>query len=157
MADKFRQGPVIPSVSALPTASAHAGRLLRTSAGLYWSNGSVWLGPMGPSKAPVVTDSNTTYNVDSAHDGDWRRFTSTSAKTVTVRNETSGSVHPLPSFFELHLHNTAASGNLTITGESGVVITPQSGGTLVVPPNGIATLKRELQNRIFVFGTLVPA
>lgn len=42
MSDRFLQGPVIPVVAALPAATGHSGRLLRTSSGLWWSDGAQW-------------------------------------------------------------------------------------------------------------------
>lgn len=35
-------GPIIPTVSALPSASANAGRVLAQGGALWWSDGSAW-------------------------------------------------------------------------------------------------------------------
>lgn len=43
MADRFLAGPVIPVVSALPSAAGNEGRILRTAAGTFISNGTGWV------------------------------------------------------------------------------------------------------------------
>ena len=54
MADRFLAGPVIPVVSALPSASTNNGRILRTAGGLFWSDGTDWLQIGGPLSVETV-------------------------------------------------------------------------------------------------------
>lgn len=55
MADRFLQGPVIPEVSALPAAADNEGRLLRTTAGLWWSDGADWRRVDAPGQFVPIT------------------------------------------------------------------------------------------------------
>jgi hypothetical protein len=42
----------LPQFAALPAAADYAGRMLQTSAGVFWSNGDAWTGPFGEGTAP---------------------------------------------------------------------------------------------------------
>lgn len=39
----FLQGPIIPTVSALPSAASNEGRMLRQGGKLWVSNGTTWV------------------------------------------------------------------------------------------------------------------
>jgi branched-subunit amino acid aminotransferase/4-amino-4-deoxychorismate lyase len=94
---------------------------------------------------------STNFDVDASNNFNYLWFTSTSAKTVTVRPDAD---HTLPVNYELNIRNAAAS-NLTFVQGSGVTITPPAGGTLVVPPNGTVTLKRAAVNIYHLIGQVV--
>lgn len=107
-------------------------------------------GGAAPSESLEVT--GTTYDVLDADLLKYIYFTSTSAKTVTVR---PNSAHALQTDYELNIRN-AASSDLTIVDGSGVTIVPPPGGTLVVPPHGTVTLKRVALDVFHLMGTVVP-
>lgn len=112
----------------------------------------VSLTPSTATGSPVTTVSGTSYNVDSVDNCGYKRFTSTSAKTVLVR---ANSTHALPADYELNIRNAAAS-NLTISPAGGVTVTAPYLGTLVVPPNGTVTLKRVTTDVFDLIGATVP-
>lgn len=64
MAANFGQGPVIPEVSSLPTASSHTGRLLRFSGELYASDGSRWVKTTLRKVQSVTSSATVTPNAD---------------------------------------------------------------------------------------------
>ena len=107
----------------------------------------------GAIRAPVATESGTTYDLASADEGKYIRFTNTSAKTVNVRDEVD---HALPANGEWHIRNVGAN-DLTLDEDTAVTINPPADGTLVVPPGGTVTLKRVAEDEFDLFGVTVPA
>lgn len=102
---------------------------------------------------PVRTETGTTYNVSNLDGGMYLRFTSTSAKTVTIRPYAT---HAIPTDFEQHIRNHGTS-DLTIVAGSGVTINAPADGTLVVPQYGTVTIKCVGLNTYDLFGATVAA
>lgn len=99
----------------------------------------------------VVTETTASRTLLLTDAGKYLRFTSTSAKTCTVPPQ--GSVSWADDT-EVHIRNSAAS-NLTLAPGSGVTLTAQYNGTLVIPPQGTVTLKRVASNSWDVMGVTV--
>lgn len=110
-------------------------------------------GSPGPYFAEVITVSGTSDNLDPADAGKFQRWTSGSAKTLTVQNnateaQTVGD--------EWHIRNTNAS-ILTLDEDTSVTINPPAGGTLEVPVGGTVTLKCVATDEYDLLGQTVPA
>lgn len=103
--------------------------------------------------AAVLTISDASVNLEAANANRYHRFTNTSAKTLTVR---PNSTHALPANGEWHIRNAATS-NLTLVAGSGVTLNPPSGGTLVIPNGGTVTLKRVNTDVFDILGQTVAA
>lgn len=126
---------------------------------IYW-DGSAWvdtgIGAPAPTiapPAPVDVVAGATYDVDAADQGKYLRFTSGSAKTVTVRDEAD---HALPANGEWHIRNVG-SNDLTLVEDTAVTINPPADGTLVVPSGGTVTLKRVAADEFDLIGLTVAA
>ncbi|ARK07424.1 F5/8 type C domain protein [Sphingobium phage Lacusarx] len=104
--------------------------------------------PVGSSTRAVV---ETATNLLAADAGNYLRFTAVTAKTLTVQLE---SVEPQADNSEWHIRN-AASANLTVVGASGVTINAPYNGSLIIPPQGTATLKRAAANTYDLMGQTV--
>lgn len=98
---------------------------------------------------PIETIPDTEYDLASADAGRYLRFTATTDKVVTVRPDSS---HPLAAETEWHFRNVG-TGSLTFVAGGGVTINAPAGGSLVVPPNGVATLKRAATNVFDLMGS----
>jgi hypothetical protein len=107
--------------------------------------------PGGTSLAVVVDHVGTTYTVLAADVNKYRRLTATSSKTITV-GPASGEA--LPADYEQHF-DVWGAGAATFVAGSGVSILPPSGGSLVVPQNGVVTLKRVAVNAFRLLGQTV--
>ena len=107
----------------------------------------------GLSMGPTITTSGTSYNLLNADKGKYNRFTSTSAKTLTVQPDAT---EALDQDGEWNIRNVGAN-NITITEGSGVTVNVPTGGTLVVPPGGTVTLKRVAADELDLIGTTVAA
>lgn len=92
----------------------------------------------GSGSAPLVTISGTTYTVDPDDDGAYLRFTSTSAKTVTIDPDATTA---LPANGEWTIRNHGTN-NLTISPGGGVTVNLPTGGSLTVGTGGACVLKR---------------
>jgi hypothetical protein len=101
----------------------------------------------------VVTDSGTARDVESSDSHRYIRMTSASAKTATIR---PNSTHVLPDNFETHLRCVGA-GNLTLVAGSGVTINPPAGGTLVLSAGMTVTVKKVGTDEYDLMGQTVPA
>lgn len=127
---------VSPGTSYTGTATASG-----TGIGIYTSLVSI-VAPNGGNGVtqflPIVTISDTTYDLPSNMAGRYLRFTATTDKVLNVRAD---SVHPMPAEVEWHIRNVGA-GSLTIIPGGGVTINAPAGGSLIVPSNGVVTLKR---------------
>ena len=117
-----------------PAASSILGRLAAAAA---------------PDAAPVPLDPGAAYACDAAHVGQYRVLTGAAAKTITVQE-------PLPASYEIHFDNRG-TGAATFVGGAGAVLIPSAGGSLVMPQNGVATLKRLGENEYRIVGVLEPA
>lgn len=107
------------------------------------------VGPPGTQGEPgaagvstVAAHAGTTYTVLAADVSIYRRMTASTTKTVTVGPESG---QALPANYEQHFDNDGA-GAMTFVAGSGVTIKPPAGGSLIVPQNGVVTLKRLATN-----------
>lgn len=108
---------------------------------------------LASASAPAVqAETGTAYNLLNADKGKYLRFTNASAKAVTVQEDAT---EPLDANGEWHIRNVGAA-DLTLVEDGGVVITPPSGGTLVVPQYGTVTLKRTAADAFDLMGQTVP-
>lgn len=138
----------------------HEGWLLFNQGAGYFEqfDGAVWAefetgggGTTGP--APVLAFAGTAYNLLAADQGKYLRFTNATAKTLTVRPDAT---EALPGDGEWHVRNAAAS-NITVTPGAGVTINAPAGGSLLIPQNGTATLKRVALDVFDLLGVTVSA
>lgn len=99
----------------------------------------------------LSTISGTTHNIDNAEAGQYLRFTSGSAKTVTFRDDAT---HALDDNVEFHIRNVGA--DLTLTaGTTDVVLNEPFGGTLVLSDGMTVTVKRVAADEFDVIGQTV--
>lgn len=110
-------------------------------------------GGSGGAAAPVSTISGTSHDMVAADAGTYMRFTNSSAKTLTVQDD---STEALAANSEYHGRN-AGAGDLTIVEDTSVTINPPAGGTLVIPEGGTFTLKRVAADEFDLFGVTVAA
>lgn len=126
-----------------------SGLVVNMLGGLQQWGGSAWEDLGGSAAgAPVATVSGTSHDITAAEVGSYLRFTSSSAKTCTFRPE---STEALPADGEWHVRN-AGAGDLTLTPGSGVTLNAPYSGTLVIPPQGTATVKRVAADVFDVMG-----
>lgn len=121
---------------------------------VYTYNGTDWVvAAITATAAPAetITDATTARVLVITDSGKYLRFTSTSAKALTVPPQSSVS---WVADTEVHVRNHGAS-NLTLTPGSGVGLNPPYAGTLVVPPGGTVTLKRVASDSWDVMGQTV--
>lgn len=120
---------------------------------LYARKDGAWesFTPGGGTSAAVTVVPAASYDLLASDAARYIRFTNTAAKTMTVRPQ---SVEALPDNGEWHLRN-AATGDLTVVAGAGVTINAPYGGTLVIPTNGTATLKRAAEDIFDLMGQTV--
>lgn len=106
-------------------------------------------GSSGP--AEVITESGTSADLDPADEGKYQRWTNTSAKSLTVRDEADVA---LPDGGEWHIRNVGAS-DLTLIEDTSVTIHPPADGTLVIPTGGAVTIKRAAADEFDLLGQTV--
>lgn len=119
-------------------------------------DGAVWAeletgGGGGGGVSVVTVVAGATTNLLDTQMGQYLRFTSNSAKSLTVQAEAT---LPLPVNGEWNIRNAGAS-DLTIVADTGVTISAPNGGTLVVPTGGTVTLKRAAANVFDLLGQTV--
>lgn len=136
---------------------AAASRLNFTGAGVTATDsgsGEVEIAIPGGSGggSETITEATTSANLANADAGKYQRWTATGAKTLTVQPNTTEAI---TQDAEFHLRNAAASDNLTISAGSGVTINAPSGGTLVLSPGMVATLKRVAEDEFDLIGQTV--
>lgn len=119
--------------------------------GALWAELATGGGGGGP--ATVVTISATDTDLLADHAGQYLRFTSVSAKTLTVQDNAT---EALPADCEFHIRNVGAN-DLTLIEDTAVTINPPNGGTLVIPTGGTATLKRVAEDEFDLMGQVVAA
>jgi hypothetical protein len=104
------------------------------------------------STSVVMTDADD-YTVLSAHDTRYIRLTGAGAKNIVVE---LNSTEALPDNGEWHFRNVGA-GDATFVPAGGVTINPPAGGSLVIPQDGTATLKRVAVDEFDLMGLTVAA
>jgi hypothetical protein len=106
--------------------------------------------------APAVTEtfSSPSYNLTNGDSGKYQRWTNTGAKTLTVR---PNSTHAITQDAEFYIANRGSTGALTITEGSGVTVNPPAGGTLVLDPGMVVTIKRVAEDLFDLIGQTVAA
>lgn len=108
----------------------------------------------GGAAVPVVTTvPDTSSNLLASQVGLYLRFTSSSAKSLTVQAEAT---EAMPANGEWHIRNVGAN-DLTLVEDTSVTINPPNGGTLVVPVGGTVTVKRVAEDEFDLLGQTVAA
>ncbi|MCY1544408.1 hypothetical protein D9M68_802910 [compost metagenome] len=145
---------IVGGASGAPArvAAGTAGQVLTMVAG-----SPAWAAPAGGGgggvPSPVVTVTGTTRTVGVSDAGAYLRWTSASAKTLTVAPQATAA---WADDTEIHVRNAAAS-NLTLAAGAGVTLNAPYLGTLLVPPGGAVTLKRAAADTWDVVGGTVAA
>lgn len=103
--------------------------------------------------SPVVTLSGTAYDMGDLTPGAWHVFTSGSAVTITVEDD---SVEPVPANAEYGLECRGAGG-ITLVEDSIASIIPPKGGMLVLEQADFAVLKRTAADEYKLVGSTVAA
>lgn len=119
-------------------------------------DGTVWaeLETGGGAGFSVVTPvAGTSHDLLASEAGLYLRFTSDSAKTVTVQNDAT---EPMPANGEWHIRNTGAA-DIELVEDTAVTINPPNGGTLFIPQGGTVTLKRVAVDEYDLLGQTVAA
>lgn len=101
----------------------------------------------------IVTDATTARSLDADDMGKYLRFTSASAKALTVQDNADEAI---TTGAEVHGRN-AGAGDLTITEDTSVTVNAPAGGTLVIPEGGTFTLKKVATDEWDLFGVTVAA
>lgn len=120
-------------------------------------DGSVWAelatGGGGAAVPAVTPVAGTDTYLTAAQVGLYLRFTSGSAKTLTIRDNAT---EAMPTNGEWHIRNVGAA-DLTLVEGAAVTINPPNGGTLVVPVGGTVTLKCVAVDEYDLLGQTVAA
>lgn len=103
--------------------------------------------------SPVVTLSGTAYDMGDLTPGAWHVFTSGSAVTITVEDD---SVEPVPANAEYGLECRGAGG-ITLVEDSSASIIPPKGGTLALEQADLSVLKRTAADEYKLVGSTVAA
>jgi hypothetical protein len=126
----------------------------RAANALLLFDGTAWV-PFTAGGSPystVAEVTGTAANLLASQAGQYLRFTATSAKSLTVR---PNSTEALPDNGEWNLRNVGAA-NLTLIAGAGVTINPPAGGSLVMAPGMSAMLKRAAVNVFDLIGHTNP-
>lgn len=97
-----------------------------------------------PAEMLVVSGSSKTLALSDR--GLLQEWTATGAKTLTINTDTGANAG------EYHVWNHAASGNLTLS-PSGVTVAAPKGGSLILEPGDVGTLKRTGTNAFLLIGS----
>src|SRR5690554_5237975 len=101
----------------------------------------------------VVTLSGTSYDMGDLTPGAWHVFTSATAVTITVEDD---STEPVPAAAEYGLECRGAGG-ITLVEDNDADIIPPKGGTLVLEQHDFAVLKRTDEDEYKLVGSTVDA
>ena len=101
--------------------------------------------------APVVTLSGDTYDMGDLTPGAWHVFTSATAITITVEDD---SVEPVPDNAEYGMECRGAGGITLVEGSAAAIIPPK-GGTLELEQDDFAVLKRTAADEYKLIGSTV--
>lgn len=141
-------GPIVDDNTLLIAHTANAG-------GNYATAGPDWFiieaGGTGAPLAEVLNMPGASYTLLDDHKGQYINLTEPSEKTVTVQDNAT---EPLADNSEWHFYNSGA-GDAYIAPDVGVNIIPPIGGSLVIPQNGFATLKRVAVDTFHLIGVTV--
>jgi len=121
---------------------------------IYGRQDGSWVEATVITASETITEAGTSANLLAANASKYQRWTGTGAKTLTVQPEATEAI---PQDAEFHIANRAASDNLTIAEGTGVSVNVPSGGTLVLSPGMVATLKRVAEDGFDLIGQTVPA
>lgn len=119
----------------------------------YGRKDAGWAAISAGGEAPTVTLSGDTYDMGDLTPGAWHVFTSASAITITVEDD---SVEPVPANAEYGLECRGAGG-ITLVEDSSATIIPPKGGTLVLEQADFAVLKRTAEDEYKLVGSTVSA
>ena len=157
---------------------AYAGWVKSIGGGLYYFDGSDWVEgsgggiPDAPTdgntygrkdgdwdvvsaggESPAVTLSGGTYTLGDLTPGAWHVFTSATAVTLTVEDD---SVESVPANAEYGLE-CRGTGGITIVEDNAAAIIPPKGGTLVLETGDFTALKRTAADEYKLIGSTVAA
>lgn len=118
---------------------------------LVYDNG--WEVDSGGSGSPVIELNGTSYDLGDLTPGAWHVFTSGSAVTITVEDD---SVEPVPANAEYGLE-ARGSGGVTLVEDNLATIIPPKGGTLELEEGDFAVLKRTDEDEYKLVGSTVSA
>lgn len=126
----------LPESDAFPPLTGNEGKVLAVNG---TEDGVEWLeieSGVGLSEVVAVTDAAS--NLLAAQVTQYLRFTNDSAKTLTVQPDAT---EPMPADAEWNLYNEGDN-DLTVIADVGVTINIPASGSLIIPKNGVAALKR---------------
>lgn len=103
--------------------------------------------------SPVVTLAGDTYTLDDLTPGSWHVFTSATAVTITVEDD---SVEPVPANSEYGFE-CRGSGGITLVEDNDADIIPPKGGTRDLETGDFAVLKRTDEDEYKLVGSTVSA
>lgn len=126
----------LPESDAFPDLTGNEGKVLAVAPG----EASVeWIEVEGGIGLSVVTPvASASSNLLASQVTQYLRFTSDSAKMLTVQPDAT---EAMPADGEWYLYNEGDN-DLTVVADTGVTINAPATGSLVIPKNGTATLKR---------------
>lgn len=101
----------------------------------------------------VVVIAATSLVLREGEQGQWLQFTSASSKTIFIDDDYFSELLPFAIF---HIENSAASGNITFSLD-GATLEPPAGGTNVIPPGAVASVKRTGETAFKLIGQVVAA
>lgn len=153
----------IPTINALPEAplpsdspevfnskafafvDALGAMTTQINAALEWIN-SIYAQDvvLVPADSLTLVDTNA---------GQWCQFNQAGSKFVGISEDYSLDAGE---FAIWHIENNSASGNITFNLD-GVTLTPPAGGTNVIPPGGVASVKRTGETTFKLIGQVVAA
>ena len=149
--DYYRLFKLVSGPTSISNVEDHRDGWLTGGGGSGTGSGGTSSGG-GPSPSlswTVATiDATTARNLEDDDKGRYLRFTNASAKTLTVRPD---STEALTDNAEYSGRNVGA-GDLTIVEGAGVTINEPAGGSLVIPEGGTFTLKRVDVDEFDLFG-----
>ena len=120
---------------------------------VYWSGAAYVPISLGGAGAPVIELAGTAYDMGDLTPGAWHVFTSGSAVTITVEDD---SVEPVPANAEYGLE-ARGSGGVTLVEDNLATIIPPKGGTLEMEEADFAVLKRTDEDEYKLVGSTVAA
>lgn len=124
-------------------------------AGGYSGTEEEWLstlvGPAGSPIAPVVLVTSSTRALTAQDSGTYLRFSATGAKSLTIATGV------VIDGTEFQIANRSVDGDVTIIPAPGVTISPPKGGSLILSPGDMVTIKGVLANAGDTIGTTAAA
>ncbi len=141
----------LPESDAFPDLTGNAGKFLAVN---ITEDGVEWLVvESGVGLSEVVTVSAADSNLLASQVTQYLRFTEDAAKTLTVQ---PNATEAMPADAEWNFYNEGDA-DLTIIADVGVTINVPATGSLVIPKNGVAALKRVAEDVYDLVGQTKPS